>query len=163
VEWLAGTLTAENLAERIKELSLRFFNGGRLLRPSPEVLNTVDLGRAAASLAGVESVGLTDGARSIADAVAHSDHLVFVLADGLGMDLLEGLGGGLFLLDHLAAELRAVFPSTTPTALTSLATCEWPNRHAALGWDVYLPEVEAVATIIRFFRRRDEVPLTNSA
>ena len=55
--------------------------------------------------------------------------------------------------------LQTVFPSTTSTAVTSLATAAWPNKHSIVGWDMYLEEIDAVATIIRFERRRDGKPL----
>ena len=112
-----------------------------------------------AHLADVDGIQLAPGASAIAEMVGSSDHLVFVLADGLGMHQVEAMDGCAFIPGHLAAEVCAVFPSTTPVALTSLATGEWPNVHGAIGWNVYLPEIHVVAEIIRFFRRRDQVSL----
>ena len=62
---------------------------------------------------------------------------------------------------HVAASLRTTFPSTTATAFTSLATGQWPNRHAALGWYTYIPDIDAVSTIIPFIRSIDEAPLSD--
>ena len=57
-------------------------------------------------------------------------------------------------------ELQTVFPSATSSAVTSLATATWPNRHSIIGWDMYLDEVDSVATILRFERRHDGEPLS---
>ena len=136
------------------------FDDGDLIRPSADALNLVDFARAAASLAGSGDVTMTAGSRRLADLVRPCQHLVLVLADGFGMDLLEAMDSDSFAPSHLAAELQTVFPSTTAAALTSLATTEWPVTHAVLGWFLYLPEIDAVTTILPFVRRSDEVSLT---
>jgi len=65
-------------------------------------------------------------------------HVVFVLCDGLGSAVLEEhLAPDSFLRRHNdAGRLRAVFPSTTPAALTTLATGLWPGQHGMPGWDL---------------------------
>lgn len=85
--------------------------------------------------------------------------LVFVLVDGLGCNLLSTLPASAFLRRLAARELRAVFPSTTAAAVTSLATGAWPGRHAAPGWFTYLPEHDRTATILPFVDRFSGVPL----
>ncbi len=110
------------------------FEDGDLIRPSADALNLVDFARAAASLAGSRDVMMTAGSRRIADLIGPSQHLVLVLADGFGMNLLEAMDSDSFMPHHLATELQTVFPSTTAAALTSLATAEWPIKHAVLGW-----------------------------
>jgi predicted AlkP superfamily pyrophosphatase or phosphodiesterase len=74
--------------------------------------------------------------------------------------VVESLDADHFLREHVAAELRTVFPSTTASAFTSLATGEWPSRHGALGWYTYIPAASVVATIVPFVRSIDEVPLS---
>lgn len=140
---------------------LAAFESGELLRPSAEVANFVDLARAIASLCGVEGVEVTPGAAALAERIGPSEHLVFVLADGVGMALLETMPPEAFLPRHLAMELRAVFPSTTATALTTLATAEWPAQHCVSGWWTYLREIDGAATILPFVRRSDETSLTD--
>ena len=85
---------------------------------------------------------------------ADAQQLVIVLVDGLGMNFIDKLEPSSFLRRHLRMELQTVFPSTTSAVFTSLATASWPNRHSIIGWDMYLEEVNAVATIIRFERRQ---------
>ena len=137
------------------------FEAGRLLRPSANDPNIVDLANALASVAGAGASRLTPGAEALARLIGTPDHLVFIAADGLGMALVESLDAGAFLREHMAETLHTVFPSTTASAFASLATGEWPNRHAALGWYTYIPEIDTVTTIVPFVRSIDEVPLTS--
>lgn len=137
------------------------FDSGRLLRPSADIPNIVDLASAVASASGATDTGFTKGAAEIAGRIGTCDHLVFIIADGLGMELVETLPRDSFLRRHLATELRTVFPSTTSSVLTTLSTAEWPGRHAVIGWDVYIPQIDAVSTIIKFVRRSDDVDLAS--
>ena len=139
---------------------LAAFDTGDLRRPSTDVANLVDLSNALASLAGAGGIALTQGARRLAELVGPAEHLVFVVADGFGMSFVEAIGPESFLPGHVATELLTVFPSTTSAALTTLATGEWPAKHAALGWFIFLPEIAAVSTILPFIRRSDGVSLT---
>jgi predicted AlkP superfamily pyrophosphatase or phosphodiesterase len=139
---------------------LAAFSTGALLRPSAEVLNLVDLSRAVASVAGVEGIEPTTGSATIADMIGPAEHVIFVLVDGLGLNLLEKLPAGSFLRTHLATELRTVFPSTTAVALTTIATCQWPGKHAVTGWWTHLPEVQSAATILQFVKRSDHRSLS---
>uniref|UniRef100_A0A7S1ZUI3 Alkaline phosphatase n=1 Tax=Ditylum brightwellii TaxID=49249 RepID=A0A7S1ZUI3_9STRA len=88
-------------------------------------------------------------------------HIIFVLCDGMGMSILDhhlrsssstnasnltddgnnndNRDADLpFLLKrrHHHSSLKAVFPSTTPAALTTLATATYPGRHGLPGWDL---------------------------
>ena len=64
-----------------------------------------------------------------------------------------------FLRRNQALKLRAVFPSTTAAALTSLATGEWPSDHGLPAWWTYLTEWELTATVLPFVERFSEQPL----
>ena len=138
---------------------LAAFDSGELLRPTYETPNLVDLSRAIASICGAEGIEPTPGARAIAERIGAAEHLVFVLADGVGMKLLESMSADAFLRRRLAAELRAVFPSTTAVGLTTLATGEWPARHGVTGWWTYLREIDGAVTVVKFERRSDRRPL----
>ena len=68
-------------------------------------------------------------------------HIVLILCDGMGSSCLEHAFDGnkeaSFLIENnQRTRLRAVFPSTTPAALTSLATASWPGRHGMPGWNL---------------------------
>ena len=141
------------------ERLLAAFSDGELLRPSSEVPNFIDLSRALVWLAGAEGIETSSGSTALTSMIGPSDHLVFVLVDGMGMNLIERLPPDAFLSRYLVAELRTVFPSTTAVAVTSLATGQWPNQHAVTGWWTHLPEIGAVATILQFVKRSDQKSL----
>ena len=68
--------------------------------------------------------------------------VVLVLVDGLGfLNLSESLGHAPFLRSHFGSTVRmsTVFPSTTATALASLATGELPGTHGVLGYRIKNP------------------------
>ena len=136
------------------------FETGELLRPSSDEPGIVDLGNAMAALAGVENPAISRNARDIAELIGPSRHLVFIAADGLGIDAVNALGDDSFIAGHVAAQLRTVFPSSTPVVFTSLATGRWPNQHSVTGWHMYLEEIDGVSTIIWFQRRSDEQDLS---
>jgi hypothetical protein len=96
---------------------------------------------------------MTPGARELAALIGDTDHLVFILADGLGMNLIERLPSASVLVAGLAREIRTVFPSSSSVALTSLATGAWPNRHGITGQWTHLPEAEAAAGLLQFVTR----------
>lgn len=129
------------------------FEAGTLLRPSPDTLNIVDLSRALAGLAGADNVQQTPGSTKISELIGATQHLVFMLADGLGMNLIEELLEHNFLKENLLGELQTVFPSASAVALTSLATGEWPGRHGITGWWTHLPEFRMAAAVLPFVER----------
>jgi hypothetical protein len=141
------------------ERLLTWFDAGTLLRPDASVPNSVDLSRALARIGGVPLDAPSAGERAIGDAIGEADHVVFVLADGLGMNLVDSLPDGSLFRRSLVMELRAVFPSTTAAALTSLASGVWPAEHAVLSWWLHLPEAGVTATILPFVERWTRRPL----
>jgi len=137
-----------------------WFAAGELVRPDPDEPNAVDLARALARLGGVPArADDGPGVGALAAAIGPADHVVFTLVDGLGLATLERLPPGCFLRRRLARELRSVFPSATAAAVTSLATGEWPGRHAVPGWWTHLPEHGVTAVSLPFVERFDGRPL----
>ena len=133
---------------------------GRLLHPVSDALSIVDFANALHSVMGVPDVPLNENASAIRDLIGEPEHLVLVMADGFGMNFVEGLDSDAFIPSHIATEMRTVFPSTTPIALTALATGEWPCAHGVIGWFVMLDEIDAMSTIISYVRTHDNKPLS---
>ncbi|MDK1032436.1 MAG: alkaline phosphatase family protein [Planctomycetia bacterium] len=136
-----------------------WFDCGRLVRPSAETANFVDLVGALHSLAGGEGVEPSCGAQALAQQIGKSEHYVFILVDGMGAKLMGRLPAGGFLRSHLAAELQAVFPSATAAALTTVATGLWPAAHGVPTWWVYLEQFDLAAVTLPFTQRWTERPL----
>jgi hypothetical protein len=140
---------------------LAAFDAGTLLRPGPDVPNLVDVARAVAAASGARNVDLSPFARTLVDSLEEREHLVLILADGLGMEMLEREEAAGALREHLHSEVRTVFPSSTAVALTSLATGEWPAAHAVTGWWTHIEEIGGPATILQYRRRSDDRTLTD--
>lgn len=101
---------------------------------------------------GVDGFGDT---LALADRLVGARRIAVVLVDGLGHRLLpraaahgpllaEALGGRLGTLD----ELRAPFPSTTPTSIVTLGTGAAPGQHGVLGFTLNVPGTDRVLTHI---------------
>ena len=142
-----------------RERLLAAFDSGKLVRPSPDRLNIVDLANAIASIGGAQDVSHSPGAATVTDLIGPADHIVFVIVDGLGLNVVDADHGADFLAAHVVAELMTVFPSSTPTVLTSYATGRWPASHGVPSWYLYLNEIDAIATIIHYSRRGDDKDL----
>ena len=135
---------------------------GVLLPPVGAGPSSVDLARALGHWAGAAVPPPDDATRQILGLFGDARSLVFVLVDGLGCNLLSALPPTAFLRGAQAHELRAVFPSTTAAAVTSIATGAWPSQHAVPGWFTYLPEHHLTATILPFVERFSGTPLSEA-
>ena len=134
---------------------LAAFDDGTLLRPDAAVPNLVDLSRAVAVAGGVGGLTLSPFASELAATLSEPEHIVLILADGLGLEMLEREPAARMLRANLRDELRTVFPASTAVALTSLATAEWPSRHAVTGWWTHIEEIGGPATVLQYRRRSD--------
>lgn len=136
------------------------FASGSLIRPDVNEPDLVHLTRVLAFHAGVERFApLSNVEQSLLDLIAPTEHVVFVLLDGLGMNLLEGLPDTAFMVRNFKRVIRATFPSTTACALTSIATGEWPTRHAVTGWFTQVPEYGLTMTTLPMVERFSGKPL----
>jgi hypothetical protein len=142
--------------ERLKAL----LESEKLLHPVSDALSIVDFANALHCAIGVPDVSLNENASAVKNLIGEPEHLVLVLADGFGMNFVETLYDDAFIPNHLMAEMRTVFPSTTPIVLTSLATGKWPSRHAVIGWFLKIRQIHDVSTIISFVRTADRKPLS---
>lgn len=137
----------------------RLFDRGELLRPGSAAPNTVDLVRVLASYVGVDGFLATESQLAIRD-YFHAPHgIIFVLIDGLGINVLRQLAEDSFLQSNLKMILRSIAPSTTASVITSISTGEYPNQHAVPGWDTYLPGHQLTTTILPFVERYSRQPL----
>jgi hypothetical protein len=136
-----------------------FFEQGVLIRPSDARPNLVHLVRALAHLAGVADMPQSDPVRQISDLIGPGDHIISVLLDGLGMNILRQLPAEAVLSRHLRMELQATCPSTTACALTTVATADYPARHGVTGWFTHLPEHGLTAVSLPFVERMSNQPL----
>ena len=120
----------------------RLLDEGRLIHPlDGEQPSFADLAHALARCCGLvpEHPVRAGKAQELAEAIGGTTrkHIVVVLCDGMGVSsLLEHLAPESFLRRGNTRQLRAVFPATTPAALTTLATAAWPGQHGLPGWEL---------------------------
>ena len=74
-------------------------------------------------------------------------HVVVILLDGLGMNILDGnLSYRDFLRRHLLTDYSSVFPPTTTSSTTAFLSGKTPIEHGWLGWDVYFQQENKTIT-----------------
>jgi hypothetical protein len=78
--------------------------------------------------------------------------VALLLVDGLGAALLQQFPDSHLARAHIGT-LSSVLPSTTASAITTLATGVAPQQHAITGWHMWLRELGSVATILPFAPR----------
>jgi len=95
--------------------------------------------------------------------LSEARNLLFVIVDGLGDAYLRGPGAGGELSARRRGTLRAVFPSTTATAITTSYTGASPIEHGLTGWFTYFSEAGCVGSPLPFQRRGERTPLGDPA
>ncbi len=133
---------------------LEAFAAGSLLRPDTTYMNVVDVIRGVAHACGAD-VPLDDHARAIAGHLRDARHIILVLADGLGVDAVDRMPRNTWLRRRMLRAIRAPFPATTPVAITSLATGEYPAQHGVLGWWTHVPAAAGPVTVFAHERATD--------
>ena len=85
---------------------------------------------------------LTRQANSLISAsILEADCIVLLVVDGLGWNQMRDYGGDLpFLHEGSATGITTVAPSTTATALTSIATGVPPGEHGVIGYKIPTPQ-----------------------
>lgn len=148
------------------EIVRQWMAEGIILHPLERTPNSIDLIRTLATLCGYREFKETHWVKSLKrDLLARSRsgkgprHYLFVLIDGMGMNLAPHYSPGGFFATYFSRELRSVFPSTTACAVTSLVTGEWPGTHGLTGWFTYLPDQGRTAVVLPFVERTTEKPL----
>jgi hypothetical protein len=135
------------------------FDSAAIVRPSRSEPDLVHLTRALAGMAGADDI--LDGApvQELRRLLGSVEHVVFVLLDGLGMNLIRRLPPASLLVRELKRVIRAVSPSTTACALTSIATAAWPAQHGVTGWFTHLPDHGLTISTLPMVERFSGEPL----
>jgi hypothetical protein len=126
---------------------------GTLVRPSDARPNVLHLVGALAHRTGVGGIELSSPIHAILRELAPADHIIFVLIDGLGMNLVRRLSSDSFIASQLKTQLTSICPSTTACVLTSVATGQYPTQHAITGWFTYLPDRDLSILPLPFVER----------
>ncbi len=92
-------------------------------------------------------------ARELAQQDLAANTIVLLLIDGLGYEFLRRQSPNSVFNRHLRASLSSVLPSTTSSAISTMATGLSPRQHAVTGWFMHLRELGAVTAILPFMPR----------
>ncbi len=87
--------------------------------------------------------------------------ILFMVIDGLGYDLLMKQNDTCFLKSHTLKKITSVFPSSTASAFTSIATGVAPQQHGLTGWFMFLRETGVLTSILPFITKAGGNPLKN--
>lgn len=137
-----------------REQLLEAFARGALVRPSTAQMGFVDVVRAAFFASGLD-VPMSVHSRELQHYFTGAEHIVFLLADGLGIDFIERMPRESWLRRHTRRAIHASYPSTTTSAVTSFATADYPAIHGVTGWWVRLDELQSAATVFAHDRAVD--------
>lgn len=130
-------MRAAGNAEEDHSLALPDYRGGSLVNLMSSIAATLGSGSPYPPLAKLPAGALSGGR-----------HLVLLVVDGLGMNMLAGRDGA--LRRHLVGELTSVFPSTTASAIPTFLTGLAPQQHGLTGWNMYFREIGAVVAPLPF-------------
>ncbi|HKL61700.1 MAG TPA: alkaline phosphatase family protein [Acholeplasma sp.] len=86
--------------------------------------------------------GVKTNHSDISELTVHLDnnpkHVILVLLDGMGMNILkENTDPNFLLRKHIKKEITSVYPSTTVAATTSVISGLSPFEHGHIGWTQY--------------------------
>jgi hypothetical protein len=135
------------MTSQVQEL-LDGAKAGQWILPSTDYPNPVSLARAISAICGAPQNATVDPvADNFRDLIGEPKHLIFIIADGFGMNFVNTLPEDSFSRQNLALESRAVFPSSTGCNLFAFSRGQWLGQHGKLGWYVYLLELGERATL----------------
>ena len=80
---------------------------------------------------------LEDTNKEIEEYIENKKHILLILSDGMGSNLIDSLSYEMLLKKNKVADLLTVFPTTTGCVLPSIATAEYPSTHGMIGWYNY--------------------------
>lgn len=91
--------------------------------------------------------------------IPNNNHIILVLVDGMGSNLIEKLPDSYLLKSNKKIGLITVNPATTGAALTSVATGEYPANHGTIGWYSFNREKNIEFCPVTFTSRVDNIDL----
>lgn len=86
-------------------------------------------------------------------------HIVLIVVDGLGDELLGSSRAGATLRGLRERTITSVYPPTTATAITTFLTGLAPQQHGLTGWFMYFEELGDVVAVLPFTTRAGGEPL----
>ncbi len=136
----------------------KFINEEKMILPNYNNLNIVDLAKTLYIRYGIK-IEENDNIKKIQKMIPDSNHMVFVLIDGMGSNLINELDNNSILKINKLEDLITVSPSSTGCVLTTLATAMYPSEHGIIGWYSYDKKHNINYYPLLFTERESNIPL----
>lgn len=91
--------------------------------------------------------------------ITNKKHIVFILIDGMGSNILNKLPKNSLFKEHKVMNLNTIFPTSTACILTSLATGKYPSNTGIFGWFGYNRNLNLNYYTVLTKRREDDIQL----
>src|SRR5690606_24379738 len=95
-------------------------------------------------------------------ALEDARHLVLLVIDGLGHELLSSVADARTLRRDRTGSITSVYPPTTATAVTAFLTGLAPQQHGLTGWFMHFARLGAVVTVLPFTTRLGNASLRSA-
>lgn len=136
---------------------MKSFDPGRMgwIHPFHNSFNILDMLHAVYDRVGVKNIFASEKSNQVSQLIPDAQKYVFILIDGMGYHLLKKTLPDSFLMKNVKLRMNTVFPSSTGTVLTTIATAKWPEKHAINGWFSYNHEHQEPFATLPFKHRFD--------
>lgn len=114
----------------------KIFNKEGFVIPNYNKSNIIDLVRLLYNYSGM-NFKETKGMQEIKKYVSNKKHIVLILVDGMGVDLLNKIPDKELFYKNKVMDIQTVFPTATGCVLTSVATAKYPSSTGIFGWFGY--------------------------
>ena len=114
----------------------RLFNKEGFIIPNYDNPDIIDLVKLIYSYCGM-NYKETKGMKEIKQYVSNKKHIVLILVDGMGSDLLDKIPNKGLFYNNKKMNIQTVFPTATGCVLTSVATAKYPSSTGIFGWFGY--------------------------
>ena len=114
----------------------KIFNKESFVIPNYDKPDIVDLVRLIYNYSGM-NFKETKCMQEIKKYVSNKKHLVLILVDGMGVDLLDNMTNKGLFYNNKKMDIQTVFPTATGCVLTSIATAKYPSSTGIFGWFGY--------------------------
>lgn len=91
--------------------------------------------------------------KKIKQYIKNKKHILLILSDGMGSNLINFLPSEMILRKNRVADLVTVCPTTTGCVLSSVATAEYPAIHGMIGWYNYNRNRDVNYCVLQFKER----------
>lgn len=109
------------------------FDNNNMIYPDYKKCSIIDVVRTIYKYCGYQ-YKLDNTNREIDQYIKNKKHILLILSDGMGSNLIDSLSNEMLLKKNKVADLLTVCPTTTGCVLSSVATAEYPSTHGMIGW-----------------------------